>query len=217
MKFSILHATARPHLWKKSHDAWLTEASGDHEIEYILCVDKRWGFPDGYDAGPGIIVEYSDDGPRGTVYAWNKAAAASTGDVLILNADDFFPQQNWDIAIRDAIGDCSREAVVRVSTGGVNDDGGMLTLGILTRARYEGLGYVLYPKYESVVSDIDFTEHAERDGVVVNARHIMIAHRHGSTHSDIGWDDVYESVNRRAAYDLGEDVLAERRANDFKL
>src|ERR1035441_8141505 len=63
MTFSIVHTTARPSGWRASYNAWVSQYSlmcyarsnwnnayypiriGDlHNIEYVLCMDRRWGF-----------------------------------------------------------------------------------------------------------------------------------------------------------------------------
>ena len=39
MKFSIIHASARPREWNKSALAYYQNASGIHKIEYILVTE----------------------------------------------------------------------------------------------------------------------------------------------------------------------------------
>ena len=42
--FSILHTSARPDAWRKVYDDWITKAANPEDVEYVLCVDERWGF-----------------------------------------------------------------------------------------------------------------------------------------------------------------------------
>ena len=111
--FSICHTTARPNGWQESYEEWVTKASNPNSVEYVLCVDARWGFekknfvehisslPDCY----GDVVWNTKR--KCSVDGWNIAAAASTGKVIILNSD-MFPPDRWDEELLEAISKNSR-------------------------------------------------------------------------------------------------------------
>jgi hypothetical protein len=243
--FSICHTTARPEGWQESFGAWCARASrkwtsGEWALEYVLCVDRRWGFT------PELVQdfkrlassEYPDivfrvvwnNARKCSVDGWNTAASASTGNILILNADDFYPPQDWDIELErvSCYGPGSNgyqpEFVIHVSSGiEVHDEAGLMTLGIMSRALYERWGYALYPGYESVRSDDDFSDHAQFDGVVIDARHLVFEHRHPAWLRtnfkvvEIGdCDQVYQHQNRDLSYAEGLRLLKARRANEFR-
>ena len=50
-----------------------------------------------------------------------------------------------------------------------------MVLQIMSRAYYSQRGYAMYPEYESMYADNDFTEHARHDGVVIDARHLVFS------------------------------------------
>lgn len=72
----------------------------------------------------------------------------------------------------------------------------------LTRARYERIGYILHPDFESMYADNYYSEIAHRDGVVINGRGLGFRHNH-PTNGRTAIDDVYAQQNRPAAYRQG--------------
>lgn len=210
--FSICHTTARPNAWRNSYEAWRRNCDSWQDVEYVLCVDERWGFPKDFHE-PGITVVWNGK-RKCCVDGFNIAAAASTGHVLLVNSDDFFPSEHWDTELKKVIPDLESEYVIEVSTHAGADQARIMTFQILTRARYERVGYLFYPGYESMCCDIEFTERARMDGVVIDARHIVIEHRH-YTMGGLPRDAVYAHENRPEAYRLGWAVLEARRAQEF--
>ena len=210
--FSICHTTARPKLWQASYEAWKKGCDRWEDVEYVLCVDERWGFPKDFQF-PGVKVVWNDK-RKCCVDGFNIAAAASTGHVLLLNSDDFFPQAHWDTEFKKVIPDLDNEYVIEVSTKGQADAKRIMTFQAMTRPRYQKFGYAFHSAYESMCCDIEYTELARADGVVIDARHIVIEHRHPTT-GGLAWDDVYAYENRPEAYRVGHSVLADRRARGF--
>ena len=273
--FSILHTSARPDQWRKIYDAWIAAAVNPEQVEYALCVDERWGFKREPQVSPDLIAWYEsrylmglernivrwNQGRRCYVDGVNTAAKASTGRILIVNADDQYPCEGWDEKLayrilqhdqvqmvqkqaaegravysgdgfflpvgaeylRNALTACAQDFdfVVEVSTGTPDEHARrIMVMPILSRARYERLGYVFYPEYESMFADNEFCEHAQQDGVVIDARHLMFPHKHYGFDSG-GWlhederqkrlDDVYVAQNRPEAYVIGEHILKYRR------
>jgi hypothetical protein len=86
---------------------------------------------------------------------------------------------------------------------------------IMSRSRYLRLGYVLYPGYESMYADNDFTEHAQLDGLFVDAQDLPeFPHRHPFW-TNAPMDTQYEAQNSPKAYQLGANLLNIRRATGF--
>ena len=224
--FSILHTSARPDKWRTVYDDWRRKAVRPEDVEYVLCIDPRWGFstdPRDYEDCPGIRVVVNNK-RRCYVDGVNIAAEASTGQVLIVNADDQFACEGWD---RELLlgADLSLEFVIEVSTGTPHEhEKGVMVMPILSRARYEQQGYVFYIEYESMFADNDFCEAARQDGVVIDARHLMFPHRHPMFDEKArgGWSEDWMRAdvallaqNRPQAYELGEKVFARRKASGF--
>jgi hypothetical protein len=212
--FSILHTSARPDKWRAAYNDWLAKAKRPEEVEYVLCIDERWGF--------GASVEFPEDGAIHTLChnrgrkSWvsgvNTAAAMSRGRILIVNADDLFACEYWDAELLERVGTRVGEYAIEVSTGTPQEhERGIAVIPMLSRARYERLGFVLYPEFESMYADNDFLEHAVCDGVLLDARDLRFPHRHYLV-TGAAPDAVYAHQNRAGAYDLGKAVLSARRA-----
>lgn len=229
--FSICHPTARPDGWRAAYDLWISRAAHPEQVEYVLSIDERWGFTPGSPAAirasaivterPGLNIVTANQGRRCCVDSTNTAAAVSSGDVLILGADDYEPPQDWDVlilakispdaAVADALAR-SEDFVLHVSTGWY-DGPEASSIQILSRARYERLGYGLYPEYESLFADDDFLQAAYADGVVIDARDITIRHHHGAASGN--WDAVYQHQNREESRRLGAELLERHKREQF--
>lgn len=243
--FSILHSSARPEKWREVYDAWISAAVDPSRVEYVLCIDERWGFPAegkqefGVFGGPDVLVW--NRRRRCYVDGVNTAAAASTGRILIVNADDQFPALAWDeglvadlerhaAAFQGLRGDPAtwpdgvfsadgslwpNEFVVEVSTGTPNEhERGILVMPILSRKRYERLGYVFYPEYESMFADNDFYQQASFDNVIISARRLYFPHKHplfdeSVRKPGVAWqetDAAYQAQNSPEAYRHGAGI-----------
>jgi len=220
--FSIIHTSARPNEWRKVYDAWLASAANPEAVEYVLCVDQRWGFLHGTDPAqlhawyglrPQDKLLYNT-GRRCYVDGVNLAAAASTGDTLIVNADDQYPCEHWDAKLDNAI-DSTTEFVVEVSTNTPTEhERGIMVMPILSRERYERFGWVMFPGYESMFSDNDFTAMAKRDGCIIDARHLIFPHKHW-INQQREKDEQDRAQNRDEAYNEGRKLFAARKRMNF--
>jgi SAM-dependent methyltransferase len=214
--FTIIHPTARPDKWASIYDAWRGAASDYGSVEYILVCDKRWGFNElpTFPATPSLRAIWNT-GRRCYVDAVNLGAQYATGDVLIVIADDQYPASDWDFHLAEALADSGKE-VIEVSTGTpAEHERGILVMPILTRARFERLGYVLYPQYESMFADNDFCEAARKDDQIADARHLLFPHRHPYFDKSVDSDAAYEAQNRPEAYARGGAVIQARRKANF--
>ena len=248
--FSILHSSARPAQWRQVYDAWMSAALHPEQVEYVLCVDERWGF-----SGPPEFPGAGEDigaRPQNLFVVWNtqrrcyvdgvnQAAAAAHGRILIVNADDQYPALNWDESIisvlerRAAIDsgvDPARwpdgvfatdggtlwpaEFVIEVSTGTPREhERNILVMPIVSRSRYERLGYLFYPQYESMYADNDLCSQARLDGVVIDARALVFPHRHPLFDSSVPTDEQYEAQNSPEAYRHGAAIFRWRERMRF--
>ena len=221
ISFSICHTTARPEKWDRAYLSWMDNTGYTERIEYVLCVDARWGFsPTFADNGPTRIVW--NEGRKSCIDGWNTAFAAATGDVLIMAADDFFPPANWDVMLEEVIGDRNprtQDFAIRIGTNNPNQQRDLWPT-VISRARYERLGYALYPEYESgICSDDDDCEHIKLDVAegrteLLDAQHIKFWEEHPTVTGSPS-DAVYEYQNKPQCYARGAHILAGRREAKF--
>ena len=152
-------------------------------------------------------VVIQGDKPGNCVKGWNLAAQHASGKVLIAISDDFYPIRYWDDRIM-AISDpewINRRHVVMVNDGYVKD---LCTLPIVTKVRYDELGYLFYPKYESMYCDTELTHHAMQDGIMIRALHLVFSHYHPDNnmrrrdHIDLAHSNPERYTSGKALYDL---------------
>lgn len=201
-RFSLLHATrGRPELAIKTRDYFFQSAVIALGVEHIFAIDEDdTESLEKLKHFHHVVVK----NPNGCVKAWNEAAKASTGQVLVQLSDDWIPCLEWDEKAWKAIGDTSKPAVLAISDSHRTD--ALLCMAILTRARYErqrhplSFGYTMdgteyptklsepfmfHPDFFGVYSDNWFTHCAYRDGVVIDAtKQIRFIHSHPI------WDNV---------------------------
>jgi hypothetical protein len=247
MRISVIHPAARPAQLTSAVAAWYRKrsdmAGAALPLEYIVCCHAeqaaefariapaealRVQF-----AGCSLIVNSGPNHPTlngrsSFVDNVNCAAAASTGDVLVMATDDLEPPGSWDALIQQAIeshpemprrtlrdGRQQTEAVVKCSNGDARSDARDLILHpVMTRARYERQGWVFPPAYSGMYSDNELTIRAQIDGVVIEAPHIVFMHRH----PDLGTaatDQIYRWQNSREEFTRGKETILARAALGF--
>jgi glycosyltransferase involved in cell wall biosynthesis len=217
--FTLCHASARPNHWKDCYNDWWSACDDPQQVEYVLAVDARWGFTPNVEkeVNAQTKVLWCTHLKRGSTTAWNAAAAAAHGKVLIMVADDLRPPQHWDTELKKVLPeDLDQEFVIEVSSAELPDRAGLMVAYLLSRKRYENLGYVLNPNYISLYADNEYGDHARKDGVVISARHLRFRHYH-PYYGDALFpkDDVYEQGNTRAAAVQGAKLYQERKALGF--
>jgi glycosyltransferase involved in cell wall biosynthesis len=196
---------------------WLKMAKDTSCFEIILAVDSddQSSIEEAYKChedlkqkGISSKVVIQSDLPGTCVKGWNLAAKHATGKVLITISDDFYPIRNWDERIL-TVSDSdwiNRRHVVMVNDGYVKD---LCTLPIVTKARYDELGYFFYPGYKSMYCDTELTHHALQDGVMIKALHLVFSHYHPDNQMRMR-DGIDRSHSSSERYESGR-ILFERR------
>lgn len=198
---SLVHATRRGKQAATTRLLWHERAARPGNVEHIFGVDRDCEetavFPEIF---PCVYSEVNT-----CVSAWNQAAKASSGDVIVQVSDDFIPPEGWDDHIISRL-DLSLPQVLRVSDGLRND--GLITCAIVTRKWYDQHGWLLHPRFQGVYSDNYLTWLAERNGAIVEARDLVFEHKHPV---DKPWtyDTVYLRQNSKQAYELGAKIFKE--------
>ena len=213
--FSLLHATrGRAQKAIQARDIWFSAAMKPELIEHIFAIDaddkETLAELEGFKM---VVVEPGG----GCVRAWNAAAAASRGRVLIQMSDDWNPPFHWDNQIlwrmKDPV-EKNKPAVLAISDGHRRDK--LLCMAILTRAYYErqrhektGEPYLFHPDYLGVYSDNEFTVRAYENGVVIEAPDFVFNHWHPIfVGGDL--DRTYAEQNSADRYRHGVEVFNRR-------
>ena len=177
---SLIHTSARPKRVGHTSECWALRSDDATRIEHVITYDRTT-----FVAPPQPVFEHSIFKPQddffeptkvSPVAGWNRAARLSTGKILMLVSDDYFPPMHWDSLVIEAIGDVSRETVLWVRNVAYIPQN-IVTLWhhlichpIMTRAYYERLGYFFHPSFHGRGCDNEFTEVAQRDRVIIDAR-----------------------------------------------
>jgi FkbM family methyltransferase len=101
--------------------------------------------------------------------------------------------------------DISGERVLWINDGHREDD--LLCMAILTRKYYDRHG-LFDPRFKNVYSDDDFTARAKKAGAIINARDIIITHKHPAAgHAEV--DETYLRGNAPEEYDRAKRLFEE--------
>lgn len=214
--FSILHPTIRlPDGWMGAYKTWLGNCDDWSRVEYMLAVDglsaagELWRRSD--------TLEYriaANLRRRCYVDAINAAARASTGQILVVAADDWFPTPHWDTEILKHIPDPTIERVLWIES----EHPHIMTHAVMTRAYYERPGRggcggnLFHPAYSSYGCDDDLTAYAQRDGVVVRPG-MRFEHRHwtlGTAPMDAAYGHIAQMGGDK------DEIFARRQKENFR-
>ena len=206
-KITLVHATrGRADLPLACRKIWLELASKPERIEHIFAID------DDDDICKAALADFKPhvvkEAGKGCVGAWNLAAAHSTGDILVQLSDDWTPVQGWDDLFEQRLSSLSKPKVLVISDGHRTDD--LLCMAILNRKRFEQVGCFLPPAYTGVYSDDEFSFRAFDDGVIVEARDVVLTHDHPNYNSAIEMDETYRRQNDNAKYAEAKAIFLER-------
>lgn len=207
---SLLHATrGRPVRASVARKQWMDLAVHPERIEHIFAFDD-----DDTESFPLARMHHVVlPAGGGCVAAWNAAAMASYGLVLVQLSDDWTPPPRWDELILERIGDLSKPRVLAVSDGFRQDD--LLCIAICTRVYYEIDWFMFHPSFKGVYSDNWFTEQAYKREAVIDARDLVFAHNHPLKTGHPA-DATYAAQNSPQAYHDGKSVLEYlQRGNDW--
>lgn len=176
---SLLHAT-----WRREggplevRNFWLESAEDPSSVEYIFALDSdddhSLAETEGLNRVVGEHLQHSS-----AVRNWNSAAKISTGKLLFVVADDYFPQEAWDKKIIEA--SSGFNPLVAPFVLKVSDSRKYVSTWvqhpIVSRAFYERFG-LFSDKYSHLYCDNDFSIRASRRVPILDCRHIVFFHKH---------------------------------------
>lgn len=222
MKISLLHPSrGRPEKSLATDKYWI-ERAGDVEIELIVSVDSNdqparyMQVYEGQRTGNGSMFVLIEDN-NSVVEATNKAAARSTGEILVYLSDDFKCPDNWGFLLLREFellrsGSPEGPALLKVDDCLQKFDVPVLTIPIMNRALYDKLGYFWHPGYRSMFVDEDLYWTARKLNALKLAPHLAFPHEHPAN-GKAPDDETY----RRSAknWDQGKAMFAQRKAQGF--
>lgn len=223
--FSLAYTTVRPGaipnvvaLWNsrsklKTHEWVFGVDDGDETTLNAAKAAFEATFKGGGQAECSAAKVIVNTGANNCVAGWNTAAAHTVGKIIIAVPDDFVPPQDWDEALLSVIPDIDAEFVVHVNDGFI---GHLFTLAILSRKRYEKFGYLFYPAYESMFCDTEFGDVAIRDGVNIEAMHLLFEHMHPACGKRVR-DQADMNHENQPRWDRGQMLYNYRKARNFPL
>ena len=223
---SLLHATlGRPQKALAAmmlfHDRCVDPAS----VEYIFAVEES------DETAPQLIHELAlrvlnfqrvhviEVRGRSSAAAWDAAAKASQGQLLIQAQDAVDPPERWDRILVERIESTLGAAwVMYPACIAVSDGyrkGRLMTTAIITRNRMWQEGCFIPPAYQSVFSDDELSYRLIRDAAagrcrLIEARDIVFLHRHHYHDPSVPSDATYLHENSDVAYATGAMLFAKR-------
>ncbi len=206
-KVSLLHATrGRPEQALAAREKWIRAAARPRRIEHIFAVDRD--DESTLRAVQGLRHHVVEQKGGGCVAAWNLAAVHSTGSVLVQLSDDWTPIQGWDEEFVRRLRDVRQPGILRPSDGHRRDD--LLCMAILTRPRFQQQGEFLHGGYLGIYSDDEFSFRAYQDGVVIDARDLVLTHDHPNYNPAVEMDETYLNQNSTERDKEGRKIFLKR-------
>ena len=177
---------------------WLAKAKYSFRIEHCLGFEKnddgiRSAYGLQYDLNQGespdkktkFIVTESLTTPS-AVRNWNSAARISTGEFILLIADDLVPDLEWDVKIDNFITSNNlKDGIFKFtddrcsSLFNLPNDTLLPRHPGLLRSTYNSLGYMFNPVFNSTGPDLDLLIYALNNGCLRDARSIKFHHSVG--------------------------------------
>lgn len=185
---------------------WLEAAEDPSRVEHIFAIDA-----DDAESAAALrdyTLHVVSTPGLGCIGAWNTAAEHSTGAILVQLSDDWLPIPGWDRLFASHFPSLKKPGVLRISDGHRNDD--LLCMAIMTRARVKQTGWFLPPAYTGVYSDDEYSFRAYEDGVVIEARDIVLVHDHPHHNPSIEMDETYRQQNDDSRYASAKKIFLER-------
>ena len=178
MRISLLHATYRAGPAAVSlRDKWIAAANQPGRVEHIFSSDADDEISMTCEEVAAGVVGCEMPGRVTAVRNWNAAAAACTGDLLVVIADDLHPSHGWDTALEALCHDLDpvRAAfVIKVNDHHVLDD--LIRHPVISRNYYKNYG-LWHPQYNGYYVDNDFALSAHRRNVVIDGSQLKFDHK----------------------------------------
>lgn len=177
---------------------WFERAKNSNRVEHCLGFEENdQSILDAYEIDLRILSHKSSDGktkykttpslstPSGT-RNWNAAASISTGEFILLIADDLIPEYGWDESIEKYLNkNGTTNGIFKFTDDRCNFLNGKLNDTLLPRhpgflrSTYKKLGYVFDPGLNSTGPDLDLLILSLTTGTLHDLRFIKLHHSIG--------------------------------------
>jgi hypothetical protein len=184
-------------------DEWLFRAKYPDRIEHCLGFEKNdngirsvYGIPNSSNQGQSKdkktkYITTESLATSSAVRNWNGAAQISTGEFILLIADDLVPNFEWDLKIENFIASNGfRDGIFKftddrcISLKNLPNDTLLPRHPGFLRDTYNELGYVFDNSFESTGPDFDLLIYALANGCLRDARSIKFHHSIGPIYSE---------------------------------
>jgi hypothetical protein len=203
----------------RTMNKWITSAKKLKEIEYIFSLDESDIELQSYLDMPILPTVNKPQvligNNKSAIEAVNAAAEKCTGDLIIQISDDFStPPFHWDAALMEALE--GKEDYLVKTWDGIQRT--LVTLPIMDRKYYNRFGYIYYPEYTHMSSDVELTAVAHMLGRIIELP-ITIKHNHYSTTGKNPDAVPFDAVNKKndATYTIGAAIYSKRAKTLFGL
>ncbi len=179
-------------------DEWLKRAKLPSRVEHCLgfeendhSVKSSYGIHEYKIKGKSsdnltkFIVTKPQASPS-NVRNWNSAASISTGDIILLIADDLIPESEWDIKIENFILENDyNSGIIKFtddrcrSLSNMENDSLLPRHPGMFRDTYLKVGYVFDPRFNGTGPDLKLMINSLKFGQLLDARHIKLHHSIG--------------------------------------
>ena len=224
LRISVLHATlGRPKKALETMYYWQDAAYDPEGLEYLFAFNdddgSRFEIMERDQSKDKFTVITMDLITRSSAAAWNAAASAASGLLLIQGQDDVYPPKNFDKSLLEIMhdnGGPDEPMVIAVGDGyRKGDAANLMCTAICTRAYVNMEGCFLWPGYASVYSDDEFSirafgHAADGEAKLVDARHLVFRHENPIHNKQIPVDATHQHENSPEAYSLGKRLFEER-------
>lgn len=197
---------------------WINKAGCD--VEVILSIDTSDNWRDYFELYPAYPADAKTDYVRmymgdhkSLVEATNHAAKESKGQILVYLSDDFKCPDNWGQLIEREFDKYPGQPIVlKVDDCLQKFHVAVMTIPIMNRLAYEGLGYFFNPDFKSMHVDEHLYWRTKKLGFLRMAPHLKFPHHHHS----IGKAENDETYRRSEAnWDQGKNALAVHKREGF--
>lgn len=214
--FSLLHATrATPQRALETRAKWLQAAKRPQDVEHIFA------FQDDDEASARELAQSvhvttpaPPDWASSSVANWNAAASISTGEWLIVIADDLFPTPDWDALLASDIAETPNptQPLAIQAHDGINSDW-LLRHPIVNRSLYDARGFIFHPDFYGVFCDNDLTAWCFENAKVKMAQHFSVLHVHPISGAR-KHDEISKLQNSKRAYEYGAEMMRKHWNDD---
>jgi hypothetical protein len=206
---SLLHATYRagpPAVALR--DLWFQSAKSPDDVEHVFALDADDELSLSATLGYLRVVNPPSPDRVSAVRNWNSAAAASSGALLFVIADDLEPVPDWDATLRSIVGTLDPQRFP-FAIGLADNRGSLMRHPLISRCFYSRFG-LFAPEFSGVYCDHDITFRAFNMAVVLDGQQLSLLHHRPNNTEGFEWSDSQIRLNAPEEYETGLRLLLDK-------